>query len=66
MSYEYVGGKSNPGVRWKNGTIHRGPHAKSAAFKDAIADLNSEADAAGYTGAEGHFRYHNRKQLETE
>lgn len=57
MSYIH----ENGGVRWKDKPLRTGPNAMSEAFKDAIADLNAEADAAGYTGAIGHFKYHHRK-----
>lgn len=55
--YKQVG----KGIQWKDKPVRTGPNANSQAFKDAMDDLHGEADAAGCTGAVGHFKYHHRK-----
>lgn len=64
MSYIHVDQNTKkPGVRWNTCPIRRGPSAMQMAHRDAIRELNAEADAAGFTGVEGHFRFHNSKQI---
>lgn len=56
----------NVRVRWKNGPWHTGPDAFMLANKEYKAELKAEAVAHGYTGPDGHLRYHAKKKLEQE